>query len=137
MMEIKIIVDAGAIPRRAHEDDAGLDLYSQENKILWPWSSYKFQTGVHVQLPPNTAGFVKSRSSMMDKNILTDGTVDVGYTGPIGIRLFNLGWKPHKIRKGDKIAQLVIPVIVLGDTHVVDSFEETERGDKGFGSSGR
>lgn len=136
---MKIKLDSwGIMPTRAHDTDAGLDLYAERDAIIWPGESAVFDTGVHVQLPPNTAGMVKSKSGLnMKHGITSEGVVDVGYTGSICVKLYNHSNTPYMIRKGDKISQLVIVPIIIPPLKLVDSLEESERGDNGFGSTGR
>lgn len=136
---MKIKLDPWAImPTRAHDTDAGLDLFATEEKTLWAHSSVIFDTGVHVQLPPNTAGMLKSKSGLNVKHDITsDGLIDVGYTGSIVVKLYNNGDTPYMIHKGDKISQLAIVPVVIPPIVVVDELEESERGDHGFGSTGR
>lgn len=136
---MKIKLDEGAkLPTRAHEADAGLDLYSRDTAIVWAGKSEIFDTGVHIELPSNTVGYIKSKSGLCMKfGIITTGTIDEGYTGSIKVKLFNLGDTHYAVNKGDKIAQLVIHPIIKPDLEVVDSLDETERGSNGFGSTGR
>ena len=105
---MKIKLDPWAImPTRAHDTDAGLDLYSCEEKTVPAFGSALFNTGVHVQLPPNTAGMVKSKSGLNVRYGLTsDGVVDVGYTGSIFVKLYNHTPSSYTVRCGDKISQL-------------------------------
>lgn len=136
---MKIKLDPWAImPTRAHDTDAGLDLYAERDAIVWPGEPAIFDTGVHVELPPNTAGMLKSKSGLNVKhNITSEGVIDVGYTGSICVKLYNHGKTSYVVRRGDKISQLVIVPVVIPDLEVVDNLAETERGDNGFGSSGR
>nr|DAI33990.1 MAG TPA: dUTPase [Caudoviricetes sp.] len=136
---MKIVLEPWAImPTRAHEFDAGLDLYSADDVYIYPISSELFDTGVHIQLPKNTVGFLKSKSGLNVKyGITSEGVIDVGYTGSIMVKLYNHSDKPYRVRKGDKISQLVILPCLLPELEVVDSLEDTERGTGGFGSTGR
>lgn len=136
---MKIVLDEGAkMPTRAHPTDAGLDLYARETQIVSARESATFDTGVHIELPPNTTGFVKSKSGLNRKfGITSDGTIDVGYTGSICVTLRNHSGYDYTVNKGDKISQLVIVPILTPELEVVDSLEETERGNGGFGSTGR
>ena len=136
---MKIVLEPWAImPTRAHEFDAGLDLYSADDVYIYPISSELFDTGVHIQLPKNTVGFLKSKSGLNVKSgITSEGVIDVGYTGSIMVKLYNHSDKPYRVRKGDKISQLVILPCLLPELEVVDSLEDTERGTGGFGSTGR
>lgn len=136
---MKIMLDEGAkMPTRAHPYDAGLDLYAMESLFVFSGSRQTFDTGVHVQIPEGCYGEIRSRSGLMVKHgITTDGTIDCGYTGSIRVCLFNHGEDDFYVEAGDKIAQLVIVPCVLLPMEVVDSFEETDRGNGGFGSTGR
>lgn len=136
---MKIKLDSwGIMPTRAHDTDAGLDLYAPHNEIVPAHGSALFDTGVHVQLPPDTAGMIKSKSGLnVNHGITSEGVVDVGYTGSICVKLYNHSDTPYMIRKRDKISQLVIMPIVIQPLKLVDSLEESERGNNGFGSTGR
>ena len=136
---MKIKLDPyGIMPTRAHDTDAGLDLYAPEDKTLWAHSSVIFDTGVHVQLPPNTAGMIKSKSGLnVNYGITSEGVVDVGYTGSICVKLYNHSGVPYEVKRGDKISQWVIVPVVIPPIVVVDELEKSERGSNGFGSTGR
>ena len=137
---MKIVLEPWAImPTRAHENDAGLDLYSANDDVyIYPGESELFDTGVHVQLPKNTVGFLKSKSGLNVKyGITSEGVIDAGYTGSICVKLYNNTRIPYTVEKGDKISQLVILPICSDELEVVDSLGETARGNNGFGSSGR
>ena len=136
---MKIMLDEGAyMPTRAHDTDAGLDLYARETCIVNARESAKFDTGVHIELPPDTVGFLKSKSGLMVKHgITSEGVVDEGYTGSIVVKLFNNSDGYYVVNKGDKISQLVILPIIKPALELVDSLEQTDRGSNGFGSSGR
>lgn len=136
---MKIKVEPWArMPTRAHETDAGLDLYAAETKIVPSHGSAVFDTGVHVQLPPLTAGFLKSKSGLnVNHDITSDGVIDVGYTGSIRVKLYNHGDVSYTVQKGDKISQLVVMDIRIPKIHLVDELEKTERGENGFGSTGK
>lgn len=135
---MKVTLDPGAImPNRAHPSDAGLDLYSREDLLVPGHGSWEFDTGVHMEIPEGYVGDVKSKSGLMMKyDITTDGTVDCGYTGSIRVKLFNHSPHDFMVVKGQKIAQIVIKKIITPDLELVDTLDDTERGDRGFGSSG-
>lgn len=138
-MKMKIVLDDGAImPTRAHKEDAGLDLYARETTIVPAKESVKLDTGIHVEIPPDMVGFLKSKSGLNVKHgITSEGVIDEGYTGSIVVKLYNHSGYDYKVNKGDKISQLVILPIVKPELEVVDSLEDTDRGNNGFGSSGR
>lgn len=136
---MKIMLDPGAfMPTRAHETDAGLDLYAMHEQEVPAFGSAVFDTGVHVAIPEGYVGDVKSKSGLMvNHNITTDGTVDCGYTGSVRVKLFNHSMKAFQVEAGQKIAQLVIKKIITPALELVDDLEATERGEGGFGSTGK
>lgn len=136
---VKIKLDKGAIaPTRAHQWDAGLDLYAMEDGYIRCNQSRTFDTGVHIAIPEGCVELVKSKSGLMcNHGIITDGTIDAHYTGSIKVCLFNHGSSKYEVKAGDKIAQLVIVPCMLPKLELVDKLEETDRGDNGFGSTGR
>lgn len=136
---MKIKLDSGAyMPERAYPMDAGMDLKSKEDKIVPAKGSAIFDTGVHVELPPYTAGFLKSKSGLNVKhNITSDGVIDCSYSGSIVVKLYNNGDTDYYVKAGDKISQLVVMKIEIPEIELVDSLEETDRGNNGFGSTGR
>lgn len=137
---MRIKLDNGAyMPTRAYETDAGLDLYSPVEVDIPPRGSAIIDTGVHVELPRNTTGFLKSRSGLNVKHSIQsgEGVIDVGYTGSIRVKLYNHSNEWYFVKKGDKISQLVILNILTPDLEVVEELDETERGSGGFGSTGR
>ncbi len=146
-MKIKIDPDA-FVPTRAHETDAGLDLYAREDKTIWPTvrlfpafevqNEAVFDTGVHVAFDPGTYGKIESKSGLNVKNSVVScgGVVDEGYTGSIAVKLYNLGDKPYIVHKGDKIAQLVIMPYLTPKIELVEHLDDTPRGSNGFGSTG-
>lgn len=138
-MEMKIKLDEDAkMPTRAHSTDAGLDIYSRDEQIVPAKESAIFDTGVHIELPEGTVGMLKSKSGLNVKyGIVSEGVIDVGYTGSIVVKLYNHSGFDYRVKAGDKISQLVILPIYTPTLKLVDSLEDTERGDNGFGSSGR
>ena len=97
-------------------------------------------TGVHIEVPYGCVAMVKSKSGLMcNKGITTDGTVDCGYSGSIRVCLFNHSGEHHIFEKGDKIAQLVIMLLLNPEIelHQVAQVEARERGINGFGSTGK
>lgn len=136
---MKVMIDEDAyIPTRAHDTDAGLDLRSPETIYLPAHSGRIIDTGVHVELPRGTAGLLVSKSGLNVKNGITStGLIDEGYTGSIAVKLYNHSPVPYKVIRGDKISQLVIIPVLYEDVEIVDELSETERGVRGFGSTGK
>ena len=141
-MQIKFTLDKGAYkPEKAHEADAGYDLRAMKDEVLCSFrkGGAVFDTGVHIEIPRGYKGEVTGRSGL---NIMRDiicpkGTIDSGFTGSIRVKLYNLGCEDYKVHAGDKIAQLIIVPIADCELIETESLEETERGSKGFGSTGR
>ena len=139
-MKMRITLDEHAImPVRAHDTDAGLDIMTPFAFPLSAWSTAVIHTGVHVELPPGTCGILKSKSGLnMNHTISTvDGVIDEGYTGEIAVRIQNTSPEGHHVMAGDKITQLVIVPYIAPELELVDELEDTDRGDNGFGSTGR
>lgn len=135
---MKIKLDEGAKVSRAHDADAGLDLHARETKIVPARGSAIFDTGVHVELPKGSAGILISKSGLNTAHGLqSTGLVDSGYTGSVVVKLYNHSKIDYTVNEGDKISQLVIVPIFTPVLEIVDELEETERGNCGFGSSGR
>ena len=108
MEKIKVMLDDGAfMPTRAHEWDAGLDLYSREDKVIFPQKSYHFDTGVHMDIKRGYAGILISKSGLnKDYNVQSTGLIDAGYTGSIGVtRIASSVVRVGKARKGKLIAR--------------------------------
>lgn len=139
MNKIKVKLDKGAFtPTRAYPTDAGLDLRTPIGFSVLPHSMRVIDTGVHIEIPEGFYGALRSKSGLMTKKrITTDGTIDAGYNGSIAVALFNHSEELAIFDEGDKVAQLVIQPCETPEVEIVDELTETERGEKGFGSSGR
>ncbi|MGY1866169.1 dUTP diphosphatase [Nocardia gipuzkoensis] len=129
------------VPTRAHAGDAGVDLCTTQDVILEPGERAVVGTGVAVALPVGTVGLIHPRSGLAAKTGLsvvnTPGTVDAGYRGEIKVCLINHDPRtPIELRRGDRIAQLLVQRVELVDFVEVDSLDETTRGAGGYGSSG-
>jgi dUTP pyrophosphatase len=148
MIFCKVKLDEGTmLPTRAHDTDAGYDLYAREDFKVPHAKVFGYRaeigcavhdTGVHIEIPKGYVGFLKSKSGLNVRYGLTsEGVIDSGYTGSIVVKLYNHTSKPYKVKKGDKISQLVILPIATPQLKIVDSLEDTERGTGGFGSTGK
>ena len=129
------------MPTRAHHGDAGVDLCTTEDVILDPGERVLVGTGVAVALPVGTVGLIHPRSGLAAKTGLsvvnTPGTVDAGYRGEIKVCLINHDPRtPIELRRGDRIAQLLVQRVELVDFVEVDGLDDTTRGAGGYGSSG-
>ncbi|MBS3133721.1 dUTP diphosphatase [Candidatus Woesearchaeota archaeon] len=127
------------LPRYAHTyGDAGLDLYSSENYTLKPNEVVLVSTGIVMAIPEGYAGLIWDRSGLSTRHYIHKfaGVIDSSYRGDVLVALFNHGKNPYDIKRGDKIAQMLIQKIEHMQIEETDKLEETCRGDKGFGSTG-
>jgi len=130
------------LPTRAHEGDAGLDLYACESAHIGPGERWSVGTGVAVEIPEGHAGLVLPRSGLAKKSgialVNSPGLIDSGYRGEIRVLLLNTDPADlFRVAPGDRIAQLVITPIVLAEPVEREALAESARGEGGFGSSGR
>lgn len=132
-------LEPGAYPPiRAHNIDAGIDLRAMYTQVVPPRGSAIFFTGVRIQLPENTCGLLVSKSGLNVMNDITStGLIDQGFSGVIKVKLYNHGTKPITINAGDKISQLVVLPIFYPELICSDTIVGGERGENGFGSTGR
>lgn len=136
---MEIMLDDGAyMPSRAHGTDAGLDLRTPKAVTVPAYEGAVIDTGVHVALPHGCAGLLVSKSGLnVRHDIISTGLIDEGYTGSIVVKLYNLKGEDYELEAGDKISQLVVIPVVREPLEQVSEFLPTERGDDGFGSTGR
>ena len=137
-MNILRVSPEAILPTRAHHDDAGMDLYGMEDFSLKPGEGHTTKTGIAVALPLGYVGMVADRSSMAKRGIkIAGGIIDSGYRGEIHIVLWNISGDVIHVKKGERIAQMLIIPISTPSVNEVQSLDETARGAKGFGSSGK
>ena len=148
---MNVVLDKEAfMPTKAHEDDAGFDLYAPHDFVIkgnissnfyiqkFSLSSAIVDTGVHIAIPKGYVGMVKSKSGLnVKKGLVAEGVIDCGYTGSIVVKLYNNSQYEYSFKRGDKIAQLVVMPISTEGLELVDKLDDTERGTGGFGSTGR
>lgn len=138
---IEVMLDNNAfMPERAHKEDAGWDIRTPKPVHILPGDNITVDTGVHIAIPYGYVGMLKSKSGLNVKNDLTgEGVIDCGYTGSIVVKLYNHGKEPHMFYEGDKLIQLVIIPICMDELVQVEELStvDTERGDNGFGSTGK
>ena len=130
------------LPSYAHPGDAGLDLVTTVDAILEPGERALLPTGIAIALPEGYAGFVHPRSGLALKHGLSivnaPGTVDAAYRGELAVTVINLDRREAvHLRRGDRIAQLVVQRVEHAVLHEVDTLPGSDRGEGGFGSSGR
>ena len=134
---VKKLKPEARIPTKGSKKAAGHDLYSMEEVTVPARGQVLIGTGIAIGLPENTYARIAPRSGLASRNGITTnaGVIDADYTGEIRVLLANLSGKDHEIQKNDRIAQLIIEKIVTSDLQEVQELEQTERGQKGFGST--
>ena len=141
-IELPIQLEEGAqVPTYAHDSDAAADMYAMEDTTISAHSiGTPVKTGVHIQLPEGWVAFILPRSSIGAKTPLrlsnSAGVIDSGYRGEVRALYDNIGDEPYQIHKGDRIAQMLVMPSYRFKANVVDSLEDSDRGEAGFGSTG-
>jgi dUTP pyrophosphatase len=141
-LQVRVLDPGLPLPRYASTGDAGLDLVAAEDTSLEPAERAAIPTGIAVSIPKGHAGFVHARSGRALKEGLAlvnaPGLIDSGYRGEIKVIVVNLDARsPIDIKRGDKIAQLVIQPVATVAPVIVDELRPSDRGEGGFGSTGR
>lgn len=141
-LPVSILVQGALAPTRAHEGDAGLDLYACEAAHIGPGERWSVGTGVGVQIPEGHAGLVLPRSGLARDHgialVNSPGLIDSGYRGELRVLLLNTDpAETFRVEPGDRIAQLLVTPIAIATPVEVEALTESVRGAGGFGSSGR
>jgi dUTP pyrophosphatase len=160
-MKIKLAHPNAKVPTKSNFTDAGWDLFSVEDRVVktcpyeiaydtnefgnpmftryWPNGSEIIKTGIHIQIPRGYVGLIWDRSGMACKHSIhrVAGVIDAGYRGELMVGLLNFG-PAYEVKAGDKIAQLLIQEVPLHVSwETVEELDASDRGEKGFGSSGK
>lgn len=123
-------------PTRAHDTDVGADVFSPEDIVLKPHSVTVIGLGFGIELPKGTMACMFPKSGLTSKGILsTLPPVDLGYTGEVHVILYNFNDNYYNINKGDKLAQMIIMNVLIDES--ISAKTSSERGDNGFGSTGK
>ena len=140
ILKVKRLSDTAQLPCRAHDGDAGLDLFSNEDVSLQPGETRLVRTGIAVELPPGTEAQVRPRSGLALKRGVTvlnsPGTIDEGYRGEVGVIMINHGTEVFTAERGARIAQMIVKPVLHVDVEEVELLSSTTRGEGGFGSTG-
>ena len=139
-LPVRKLRPGAVLPSRAYDGDAGLDLAAAEAVVLAPGERAVVGTGLAVAVPEGHAGFVQPRSGLAAKYGITivnaPGLVDSGYRGEVKVVLLNTGDEPFEVEPGMRIAQFVVLPVAAVELVEVADLPETERGERGHGSSG-
>lgn len=141
-MRFTRLSDAARAPTRAHDGDAGLDLYAAEAAELGPGERASVGTGIAVEIPEGRAGLVLPRSGLAAKHgisvVNAPGLIDAGYRGEVRVLLLNTDRsEPFSVAPGDRIAQLLVVAFEAAEPEEAETLADSARGSGGFGSSGR
>ena len=134
-MKVKLMNEYAQLPTRGSKDAAGLDLYCPFHIKVPADSQKKIPLGVAVEIPKGYMGLLVPRSSMRCANSV--GVIDADYRGELSIAYENISCSDYMIFRGDRIAQLIIVPIAIVDVEEAQTLSETERGDGGYGSTGK
>lgn len=141
-LKVQLLSDSAILPTRAHEGDAGLDLYASEPAHIGPGERWRVATGIALEVPEGHAGLVLPRSGLARRHgislVNAPGLIDSGYRGEIKVLLLNNDpAEGFRIEPGDRIAQLLLTPCVAAQPVEAEALTTSERGQAGFGSSGR
>ena len=141
-LPVRRLGPAATLPTRAHDGDAGLDLRASEAVTVWAGQRASVGTGIALEIPPGHAGLVLPRSGLAARHgialVNSPGLIDAGYRGEVRVLLLNTDSEEHfEVSPGDRIAQLVLVPFASAEPVEVDELGGSQRGDGGFGSSGR
>jgi dUTP pyrophosphatase len=136
---VKKLMAEAKIPNFALPGDVGMDLYSVEDVVLKPGERISCRTGIAMKIPEGYAGLIWDKSGVSHKfGIKTlGGVIDSNYTGEWMIGLVNLGRDDFEIKKGQKIAQVLFQKVEIAEVEEIQELPETNRGEGGFGSTGK
>ncbi|MEN6561247.1 MAG: dUTP diphosphatase [Acidobacteriota bacterium] len=136
-LKVKRIHPEAKLPVYGHPGDAGLDLFSVADFDLAPGGVLAAPTGIQIAVPSGHVGLIWDKSGISLKGVhRLAGVVDAGYRGEVQVVLINLGPDPFAVRKGMKIAQLLVQPVASVEVAEADSLDDTSRGRGGFGSTG-
>lgn len=141
IVKIQLNHEDAKMPYRANEGDAGLDLFSIEEKTIPTGESALIRTGIQMELPKGTEAQIRPRSGLAAKHAVTvlntPGTIDEGYRGELQVILINHGKNDFTVEKGMRIAQMVVAPVLPVTLLEINQLTASERGEGGFGSSGK
>ena len=139
ILKIKKMHPDARVPTYANPGDAGMDLYAVERTVIRPGKMAFIATGIAVELPRGTVGLIWDKSGLASRHGLKimGGVIDEGYRGELQMCLANLGKKSVTLEVGDKISQMLIQSVHQPKIRVVQVLSDSQRGAKGWGSSGR
>lgn len=137
-LKVRRIQQDVKLPNYSHKGDAGLDIFSAQACVLEAGDVKPIPTGIQVAIPEGFVGLIWDKSGISLKGVhRLAGVIDSGYRGEVKVVMANLGDKPFVVEKGMKIAQILIQPVTEVEVLETEELEETSRGKKGFGSTGK
>ena len=138
-INVKKLDENAIVPNYAHLDDAGCDLFSIENLTIQPGQRVQIKTGIAIEVPDGHVALLWDKSGLSQKFGLKTlgGVVDSGYRGEILVGIVNLGDETYNLEKGNKVCQMIIQPKIVADFIEVENLSDSERGEGGFGSTGK
>ncbi len=137
-VKVKKLKDGAKLPTYGRPGDVGMDMYAMETVTIPPMGHVRLWHGFALEFPEGYAAIVKDKSSISKAGLHTMGGVfDAGYRGEYNTHLVNLSGAPYTVEVGDKVSQLVILPVAIAELEETDTLSESERGEQGFGSTGR
>ena len=137
-IKIKKLKENAKLPTYHHPGDVGMDVYAMETHTIEPGDHHFFYHGFAMEFPIGYTALVVDKGSISKSGLHTMGGVfDAGYRGEYNTHLVNLSDKPYTIEVGDKVAQIVVIPVVIGELEETDTLSESARGEGAFGSTGK
>lgn len=137
-LKVKRIQPDAKLPVYQHPGDAGMDLFSAVDDVLGAGEVRAVPTGIKMAIPDGYVGLIWDKSGISLQGVhRLAGVVDAGYRGEVKVVMVNFGKKPYPVKKGMKIAQLLIQPVVTAEIVEAEELDDTSRGNGGFGSTGR
>jgi dUTP pyrophosphatase len=137
-VKVKKLKDEAKLPTYGRPGDVGMDMYAMETVTIPPMGHARLWHGFALEFPEGYAAIVKDKSSISKAGLHTMGGVfDAGYRGEYNTHLVNLSGAPYTVEAGDKVSQLVLLPVGIAELEETDTLSESERGEQGFGSTGR
>ncbi len=137
-LKVKKLKPDAKLPKYHHPGDVGMDLYSMEEVTVPPMGHHRFWHGFAMEFPEGYAGIIMDKGSISKAGFVhLGGVYDAGYRGEYNTLLVNLSDQPYTFEVGDKVAQLVILPVIIGEVEETDELSDSVRGEGRFGSTGK
>ncbi|MFA6301100.1 MAG: dUTP diphosphatase [Candidatus Paceibacterota bacterium] len=137
-IKVKKLKENAKLPKYHHPGDVGMDMFAMESVTINPGERYRFWHGFALEFPEGYAAIVMDKSGISNSGLAKMGGVfDAGYRGEYNTLLVNLSDKPYTFEEGDKVSQLVIVPVIIGELEETKELSDSARGEGKFGSTGK